>query len=453
MSKSTMKVAPRERGRRTRLATAVMAMPDETTSALVPETIRRRSSRIAVLNSACKDSSDNSIFTQHRPAFTTIGLTPAIAVPDEIASTSTIERVVTIERIVNNKRARGACSPSSKQGKPRRSKRIKGLQDERMKQKGISAITPSPAILQNGTRTCASDLNVGNDMHIHLDMAQESQTSSVRNKGDETSLPPGVHSMICPYMQNHRQLCQVRSTSAPNSVPARSEYPCGCIFQFNDSSSVINIESYLAAYNTEYIQSLYDDELNIRHVTNDFYPQHLQSPSKKRAGDQTQKRRSPRLLNLETKRESCSDFFSPDCTNSEMSIPSTFSPTSLSSSSQSSTSTSTMDSRTLSQKKYEYYMDYASHQENITPYMRAVLIDWLIEVAEEFKIAPIALHTAVGLVDRCLGCCVIAKNAVWESIGSMSSSSGYSSSSSNDEDSSDGKTLVVDRKTLQLLGW
>ena len=112
-----------------------------------------------------------------------------------------------------------------------------------------------------------------------------------------------------------------------------------------------------------------------------------------------------------------------------------------------------MDSRALSQKKYEYYMDYASHQENITPYMRAVLIDWLIEVAEEFKIAPIALHTAVGLVDRCLGCCVIAKNAVWESIGSMSSSSGYSSSSSNDEDSSDGKTLVVDRKTLQLLGW
>ncbi len=71
--------------------------------------------------------------------------------------------------------------------------------------------------------------------------------------------------------------------------------------------------------------------------------------------------------------------------------------------------------------------------------MRAVLIDWLIEVAEEYKIASVTLHTAVALVDRCLASCVIAKNAKWEK--------------SCEKAKKKERKLVVDRNTFQLLGW
>ena len=84
-------------------------------------------------------------------------------------------------------------------------------------------------------------------------------------------------------------------------------------------------------------------------------------------------------------------------------------------------------------------MDYISRKQNINHHMRAVLIDWLIEVAEEYKLGSITFHTAVGLVDRCLGSCVIAKDASVERI--------------KGEMRGDLRELIVDRKTLQLLGW
>ena len=41
-------------------------------------------------------------------------------------------------------------------------------------------------------------------------------------------------------------------------------------------------------------------------------------------------------------------------------------------------------------------------QNDINPGMRAVLVDWLVEVTEEYRLVPETLYHAVQLVDRCL---------------------------------------------------
>lgn len=40
------------------------------------------------------------------------------------------------------------------------------------------------------------------------------------------------------------------------------------------------------------------------------------------------------------------------------------------------------------------------HQKDITPHMRAILVDWLIEVAEEYKLSSETLYLAVSYIDR-----------------------------------------------------
>ncbi len=352
-----------------------------------------------------------------------------------------------------NKRTLNSHSPSSTKGIPRRSKRLKGLDDNQDDKNLPNAITPSPAIPQNTARPPLSNTNVGNCTHIQIEIAQESKKTAAQNQNEDQVLPPGVHSILCPHILNHRKSCTL-SSAATTAVPVNVKHPCGCCFQFNDSSTVINAESYLAAYSKEYIQSLFIDELNIRHASNDFFPKHLQSSRKK--GNQTsgpvqQNRRSPRLRCLNERRERTSDFFRIDRKTT------TLTGNNELSSIRSELPRKIMDARTLCQKRYEYYMDYASRKENITSYMRAVLIDWLIEVVEEYKIEPIALHTAVGLVDRCLGGCTVKKSDIWSSLVSRSDipdpCKSSSSSSSDEDSSSDDKELVIDRKTLQLLGW
>lgn len=44
--------------------------------------------------------------------------------------------------------------------------------------------------------------------------------------------------------------------------------------------------------------------------------------------------------------------------------------------------------------------DYMPHQKDITPHMRAILVDWLIEVAEEYKLSSETLYLAVSYIDR-----------------------------------------------------
>jgi cyclin A len=46
--------------------------------------------------------------------------------------------------------------------------------------------------------------------------------------------------------------------------------------------------------------------------------------------------------------------------------------------------------------------DYMQHQKDITPHMRAILVDWLIEVAEEYKLSSETLYLAVSYIDRYL---------------------------------------------------
>jgi cyclin A len=40
------------------------------------------------------------------------------------------------------------------------------------------------------------------------------------------------------------------------------------------------------------------------------------------------------------------------------------------------------------------------YQKDITPHMRAILVDWLIEVAEEYKLSSETLYLAVSYIDR-----------------------------------------------------
>jgi len=49
-------------------------------------------------------------------------------------------------------------------------------------------------------------------------------------------------------------------------------------------------------------------------------------------------------------------------------------------------------------------------QKYISPKMRAVLVDWLVEVAEEFNLHAETLHLAVSYVDRFLTMNVVTRD-------------------------------------------
>lgn len=66
------------------------------------------------------------------------------------------------------------------------------------------------------------------------------------------------------------------------------------------------------------------------------------------------------------------------------------------------------------------------HQPNLTEKMRRVLVDWLIELSEEYNISSKTLHLTVALLDRSLEC-----------------------GASGDEE----RQLVVTRDMFQCLGW
>lgn len=42
-------------------------------------------------------------------------------------------------------------------------------------------------------------------------------------------------------------------------------------------------------------------------------------------------------------------------------------------------------------------------QPHLNPHMRSILIDWLVEVAQEYALLPDTLHLACSLIDRYLG--------------------------------------------------
>ncbi|CAL5206373.1 unnamed protein product [Lathyrus oleraceus] len=48
-------------------------------------------------------------------------------------------------------------------------------------------------------------------------------------------------------------------------------------------------------------------------------------------------------------------------------------------------------------------------QRDITPTMRGILVDWLVEVSDEYKLVPDTLYLTVNLIDRFLSCRVITR--------------------------------------------
>jgi len=69
---------------------------------------------------------------------------------------------------------------------------------------------------------------------------------------------------------------------------------------------------------------------------------------------------------------------------------------------QSPDSTSSMSSESVPK--------YMKHQINLATFMRGILVDWLIEISDEYKLQAITLHSAVKLVDRALEILVIKRN-------------------------------------------
>ncbi len=373
----------------------------------------------------------------------------------------------------SSKRSRGNSSSSmstSNSTKRRRSKRSKPSSPSSASPSDVSSalkpsaktgtsaaaektlITPSPTLrslpVDVKTDGIVVDLQMGEE-DVSSRLSSGSASLSSLGSIDFHKLPQHVYPILCPYLSGDSTKCT-----------------CGCMYKYDDSSSPSLSEKFFAVYSPEYIQSLHETELNIEHVLDDSLPVHLQknpytrlshrnrSPSSSSSfgetSSSTRRRRSPRLLEKadESSRSSCDESHktSLDASDSDnSSISSTSKPltqklsrdgSSSNSSKGSCFSSSSSSSKSpLAFERFQWHMDYIARNEYVTEHMRAVLIDWLIEVAEEYKIASVTLHTAVALVDRCLASCVIAKNAKWEKAKKKE------------------RKLIVDRNTFQLLGW
>lgn len=319
-------------------------------------------------------------------------------------------------------------------------------------------------------------------------------------------LPSGVRSILCPYLMhmlslsnNGRdasfiQMCdhdytlartKCRHVSRPSHTPLA---PCACAFMYNDTSGAMNVESYLASYSDEYIMNLKQNEFNLGCVPKKLFPNYLRFEvyCKSSGDDESSSLQSSKVdfvSQLEEQDESNLLLLSPKESdgNGDDSEFSAHSPSSLSScESLDYTISKAWRSKDFvqglwrkNQQKYQFYMHYILRRQKrhpdiptITPSVRAVLIDWLIEVAEEYDLGSISLHTAVGLVDRCLAnerC-----DIVW---GSGRGGDKLTKATDDDCDSDvmspkcrSGKDkkmlgsrkksylLEVDRKTIQLLG-
>jgi len=54
------------------------------------------------------------------------------------------------------------------------------------------------------------------------------------------------------------------------------------------------------------------------------------------------------------------------------------------------------------QNQYSIKQDYLANHKYITSSNRSVVVDWLVEVQQEFQIMQESLYTAVGILDRYL---------------------------------------------------
>ena len=82
----------------------------------------------------------------------------------------------------------------------------------------------------------------------------------------------------------------------------------------------------------------------------------------------------------------------------------------------------------------EEHVDYMPRQTDLSETMRAVLIDWLVELAEEYKLDCETLYLTTTLVDRSLAC-------------------SYQKGNLKDEEGGDRNFPVVSKNYLQCIGW
>mmetsp|Transcript_3148 Transcript_3148/g.6371 ORF Transcript_3148/g.6371 Transcript_3148/m.6371 type:complete len:687 (+) Transcript_3148:237-2297(+) len=60
------------------------------------------------------------------------------------------------------------------------------------------------------------------------------------------------------------------------------------------------------------------------------------------------------------------------------------------------------------------HLNYMDRQSDLNTDMRAILMDWMVEVAEEFRLDSETIHLASTLVDRSLACGYVKKNEVFK---------------------------------------
>ena len=84
---------------------------------------------------------------------------------------------------------------------------------------------------------------------------------------------------------------------------------------------------------------------------------------------------------------------------------------------------------------------YLPYQPDLTPKMRSILVDWIIELSEHFNFGPTTLHLAVTLVDKVLACGPIRIDEDSDD-----------DADSDEEEESKTNCFLISRERFQLLG-
>ena len=104
-----------------------------------------------------------------------------------------------------------------------------------------------------------------------------------------------------------------------------------------------------------------------------------------------------------------------------------------------------VDTSNLSAMKADESKRFLDYQPDLTPKMRAILMDWIVELSEHFNFGPGTLHLACTLVDQVLACGPLS----FENDDAPEEESRWET-----EDGTESKTycFLISRERFQLLG-
>jgi len=92
--------------------------------------------------------------------------------------------------------------------------------------------------------------------------------------------------------------------------------------------------------------------------------------------------------------------------------------------------------------------DYMDRQPDLAPRMRSILIDWIVELTEEYKLSPNTFHLAVTLIDKSLACAKDGDDYLSQDEDEDDEDTDDQDSKANDE-----RGIKLPRDMLQCLGW